>query len=84
MKTHFLWAIVLLALTAGCIERRSHMGGPSDNDHNVLTGGPVTGTLLSDLPQPARATLRKAIPSAEVADIDKQNFDGQVVYKISF
>jgi hypothetical protein len=83
MKPHFLWAAVLLLLV-GCMETRSHMGGPSENDSNVLTGGPVTGTQLSDLPPAVRETLKRRVPTGEVADIDKQNFRGEVLYKISF
>ena len=58
--------------------------GASEGDHNVLTGGPVTGTTLADLPQAVRDTLRKRVPQAEVADIDRQVEDGKVLYKISF
>ena len=63
---------------------RKNMGAANENDQNVLTGGPVTGTRLSDLPEPVRQTLKQSVPTAEVADIDKQTLDGQVVYKISF
>jgi len=74
--------VVALGLTCGCAYR-NHAGG-SGGDHNVLTGGPVTGTRLSDLPKPVRDTLQKRVPSGEVADIDKQMLGEQVVYKISF
>ena len=60
------------------------MGGTGKNDENVQTGGPVTGTKLSDLPQTVRDALNEKAPNAEVADIDKQSKDGKFVYKISF
>ena len=63
---------------------RKNMGASNENDQNVLTGGPVTGTRLADLPERVRETLKERVPTAEVADIDKQTMDGQVVYKISF
>ena len=63
---------------------RKNMGASKENDQNVLTGGPVTGTRLGDLPESVRETLKERVPTAEVADIDKQTMDGQVVYKISF
>ena len=50
----------------------------------LYVGGPVSGTKLQDLPQSVRNTLKERVASAEVADIDKQNQNGQVVYKISF
>jgi hypothetical protein len=59
------------------------MGGSPDNDQNVLTGGPMTGTRIADLPQAVRDTLKERVPTAEVADIDKQDRDGKVVYRIT-
>ena len=82
MKSCLLYLAVLLPLLSGCMTHR-HMGA-AEGDHNVLTGGPVTGTRLSDLPQPVRDTLRTRAPSGEVADIDRQNIGGQIAYKISF
>ena len=83
MKAPTMCAVVLaLGLICGCAHR-GHVGG-SSGDHNVLTGGPVTGTRLSDLPGPVRETLQKQIPSGEVADIDKQMVGDQAIYKISF
>ncbi len=63
---------------------RKNMGASNENDQNVLTGGPVTGTRLSDLPASVRSTLKERVPTAEVADIDKQTLNGQIAYKISF
>jgi len=82
MKSCLVYLAVLFPLLSGCMTHR-HMGA-AEGDHNVLTGGPVTGTRLSDLPPPVRNTLRKRVASGEVADIDRQNMGGQVVYKISF
>jgi hypothetical protein len=82
MKTALLCAALTLILGSGCAYR--HHAGAAGNDHNVLTGGPVTGTRLADLPQPVRDTLRKQVSSGEVADIDKQMLGNETVYKISF
>ena len=82
MKTPVLFAALAIGLACGCSHRGS-MGGVG-GDRNVLTGGPVTGTQLSDLPVPVRDTLKHHVPSGEVADIDKQTLGSEVVYKISF
>jgi hypothetical protein len=84
MKTEILCAVTAVALLTGCAETRKSMGAASENDQNVLTGGPVTGTRLQDLPQPVRNTLKNRFSTAEVADIDKQTQNGKTVYKISF
>jgi hypothetical protein len=84
MKTQILWAIAAAALLFGCSEMRKSMGGGTDNDKNVLTGGPVTGTTIKDLPQPVKNTLKEKVPSAEIADIDKQAQGGRVIYRITF
>ena len=73
-----------MAMLAGCSEVRKNMGAANENDQNVLTGGPVSGTRLKDLPQPVRESLKQKVATAEVADIDKQTQNGKVVYKISF
>jgi hypothetical protein len=77
-------AIAGLTLLVGCAETRREMGAAAENDNNVLTGGPMTGTTLKDLPQSVRQTLKQRAATAEIADIDKQDRNGQVVYKISF
>src|SRR5436190_23114099 len=82
MKAPLWCAVLALGLTCGCTYR-GHVGG-AGSDHNVLTGGPVTGTRLSDLPQPVKETLQKQVRSGEVADIDKQMLGDEIVYKISF
>ena len=84
MKTQLLCAVTSVALLVGCAEMRKHMGGGKDSDQNVMTGGPVTGTTLKDLPQPVKNTLKEKTPNAEVADIDKQTQGGRVIYRISF
>jgi len=84
MKTKILCAIAVAGLVVGCAETRQHMGASAENDHNVLTGGPVTGTTLRDLPTAVRDSLHQQAASAEVADIDKQTRGGRVVYRISF
>ena len=84
MKNQILCALAAVALATGCAETRKHAGATAENDHNVLTGGPVTGTRLVDLPQAVKDALQKRLPSAEVADIDKQSKEGRTVYKVSF
>jgi hypothetical protein len=84
MKTRILCAIASAALLLGCSQMRNSMGGGSENDHNVLTGGPVTGTTINDLPEPVKNKLKELAPSAEIADIDKQSQGGRVIYRITF
>jgi uncharacterized membrane protein YkoI len=84
MKRKILCGLAAVALLAGCAEVRKNMGAANENDQNVLTGGPVSGTRLKDLPEPVRDTLKQKVPTAEVADIDKQTQNGKVVYKVSF
>jgi hypothetical protein len=76
--------MLALGLTSGCAGFRRPMGGTAQNDHNVLTGGSMVDTSLNELPPPVRETLRRNVPKAEIADIDKQENDGRVSYKISF
>lgn len=84
MKTQILCAIASIALLVGCSEMRKHMGGSAQNDNNVLTGGPVTGTTIKDLPQAVKNTLKEKAPTAEIADIDKESQGGRVIYRITF
>jgi hypothetical protein len=84
MKTQILCVIASAAVLVGCSSMRNNMGGGADNDQNVLTGGPVTGTTVKDLPQPVKNTLKEKAPSAEIADIDKQSQGGRVIYRITF
>jgi hypothetical protein len=87
MKIHTLGLLAAAALLAGCAGSHHHdnsMGGSSDVDHNVLTGGPITGTTLSDLPGPVKQTLRKYDPNAEITNIDKLKRNTQVIYRFTF
>jgi hypothetical protein len=84
MKTQLLCLLVGAGLLAGCTESRQRVGGAAETDQNVLTGGPITGTTLKDLPQPVRYALQQNAPGAEVADIDHSVRNGQVIYEISF
>jgi hypothetical protein len=84
MKIGLLCALAALGLSGGCAEIRKNVGGTAQNDQNILTGGPFAGTTLKDLPPAVRNTLRQKLPTAEIADIDKQQSDGRVLYKISF
>ena len=68
----------------GCTETPPHMGAAVDNDQNVLTGGPITGTTIQDLPASVKDTLKARAPHAEIAGIEKSRRDGNVVYEISF
>jgi uncharacterized membrane protein YkoI len=80
-------AIALVGLfvaTSGCTQFRKAMGASADADNDVLTGGPVTGTRIADLPEKVRKTLREREPGAEIADIEQDRQQGKVVYKISF
>jgi hypothetical protein len=83
MKTQILCGIVSTALLLGCSEMRKSMGG-AEHDKNVLTGGPVTGTTINDLPQPVKDTLKQKARTAEIADIDRQSQGGRFIYRITF
>jgi hypothetical protein len=72
------------ALLAGCSETPQSMGAAVDNDQNVLTGGPITGTTLQDLPTPVKEALKVRVPHAEIVSITKSHRNGSVVYNISF
>jgi hypothetical protein len=84
MKNQIFWGIALAGLLLGCAETHRHMGASGEGQPYVLSGGPVTGATISDLPEPVRAALQKQVPSWVIADIDEQNQDGAIVYKISF
>ena len=84
MKNKILCAIAVVALVAGCARMREHMGGTSDNQATVLTGGPTSGITVKDLPRAVKNTLKEQVPSAEVSTIDKETQNGQTVYKVTF
>lgn len=76
--------IAAAALLAGCTDTPKYMGAAVDHDQNVLTGGPITGTTIDDLPKPVKQTLMLRVPHAEIASIEKTHRGAQVVYEISF
>jgi hypothetical protein len=83
MKPKLSFVIACLLLV-GCAETRHDLGGSAENDGNVLTGGPITGVTLNELPVAVRGALLHHAPDAEIADIDKTMRAGQEVYEISF
>ena len=82
-KRIFALAAAALML-AGCTETPQYMGAAVDRDQNVLTGGPITGTTLQDLPQSVKDTLKQVVPHAEIASIEKTKRDGRTVYEFTF
>jgi hypothetical protein len=84
MKLEVLCLSGLLALTSGCSHFRRNAGGAADNDQNVLTGGPVRGARVKDLPGPVRNVLKEQAPTAEVADISMRTRDGRLIYRVVF
>ena len=87
MKFQLFVPLAAAVLLTGCLQppaNQGSQGAASDNDQNVLTGGPITGTTLKDLPPAVLETLKRRAPHDEVADIDKTTHNGQVVYEIRF
>lgn len=80
----FLSMLAAAALLAGCSETPQYQGAAVDNDQNVLTGGPITGTTIDDLPGAVKQSLRERVPSAEIVSITKSRRSGRMVYDISF
>jgi outer membrane murein-binding lipoprotein Lpp len=76
--------ITAVAMLAGCSDTPQYMGAAVDNDQNVLTGGPITGTTIENLPAAVKQTLKERVPHAEIASIVKMRRDGKVTYEISF
>jgi hypothetical protein len=58
--------------------------GVADTDQNVLTGGPVTGIRIKNLPAAVKKVLKAEAPTAEVADISTRTRDGRLIYRIVF
>ncbi len=58
--------------------------GGSQDTVGVLTGGPVTGITLSDLPPQVVKKIQERAPDAEVAYISKETRGDKVVYTIVF
>jgi hypothetical protein len=81
--TIFAFSIVV-AMLAGCSETPQFMGAAVDNDQNVLTGGPITGTTIDDLPAAVKQALKERVPQAEISSIVKMRRNAKVVYEISF
>jgi hypothetical protein len=85
MRFNILLSILAAtALLAGCSETPQFVGAAVDNDQNVLTGGPITGTTLDDLPAVVKQSLREHVPHAEILSITKSRREGSVVYDVSF
>src|SRR5262245_38736177 len=84
MKIYSLPLLAAAALLAGCAGSHQNMGGSPDTDHNVLTGGPISGTKITDLPHAVQRTIMHYEPNAEISDIDKLKRDSQIVYRINF
>jgi hypothetical protein len=83
MKIHYVIILAAILLVSGCAHQ-SPMGAAADTDRNVLTGGPMRGTQVDDLPLPVMGALRKQAPQAEIADIDLTLRGKTQVYEISF
>jgi hypothetical protein len=84
MKIQILCAIAVLGLLSGCAWSGKHTGASDYNDQNVLTGGPVVGMNIKDLPQTVKDTLKQKAPTAEISNIQRENMGGKTVYKIGF
>jgi len=84
MKVPGFCLVTVVALLTGCASMMEPMGAAVDSDKNVLTGGPISGTTIRDLPQSVRSSLRQYAPEAEIADIDRTTRSGEVVFEISF
>jgi hypothetical protein len=77
-------ALGIAALLIGCVGSRQPMGAAVDTDQNVLTGGPITGVTLEDLPNAVKHELRLQVPKGEVADIDRLTNGREAVFQFSF
>lgn len=82
MRLRIISLVAAAALFSGCAQQ--HRGAARDLDQNVLTGGPVKGTKLDDLPLAVLGVLRKTAPHAEITDIDRITRQGREIYEISF
>jgi len=85
MRTRiFALAAAAAMMLAGCTETPQYMGAAVDRDQNVLTGGPITGTTIQDLPRAVKDTLKQVVPHSEIASIEKTKRDGRTVYEFTF
>lgn len=51
---------------------------------NADANGPAIGTKLEDLPAAVQTTIKEKAAGAKIADIDKEERTGQVIYEVSF
>ena len=58
-------------------------GAPADT-FGVISGGPVSGVKLSDLPPVVSKTIHDRVPDAGIAYINKETWGDRVVYIVSF
>jgi hypothetical protein len=84
MKKQIFLTLIAAALATGCASMKQKMGASAENDQDVLTGGPVIGTTVNDLPQPVRNTLQQQVPAAEISNISRENRNGRTLFKITF
>ncbi len=85
MRIRIFAIMAAIAMLAGCTETpEQNMGAAVDNDQNVLTGGPITGTTIDDLPRAVKEALKERVPHAEIATIEKSRRDGATVYEFNF
>lgn len=84
MRFLILTFFAAAALLGGCSETPQFVGAAVDNDQNVLTGGPITGTTIQDLPAAVKEALKERVPHAEIVSITKSRRDGSMVYNVSF
>ena len=84
MKLSVICLAALMITGSGCAHFRRNGRGGADADQNVLTGGPVRGIQIKNLPLPVKRVLKDKAPTAEVADIATRTQDGKLVYRIVF
>lgn len=84
MRITLFASLALAAMLASCTETPQYQGAAVDNDQNVLTGGPITGTTIQNLPVVVKETLKERVPHAEIASIIKTRQAHRAVYEISF
>lgn len=58
--------------------------GAAKDTVGVLTGGPVTGITLGDLPPQVVKTIQTRVPDAEVSYLNKETRGDQVIYLVVF
>jgi hypothetical protein len=73
-----------VAILAGCSQTPQFQGAAVDNDQNVLTGGPITGVTIDDLPKSVKNALNQRVPHAEIASITRTRPNHHAIYEISF